>query len=168
MEYLDVEQAAANTGECGAYQYSILVPSCSETDHSPVMKVKQDTNICPCRADSHIGQVADYTGVWLLLVELALQKIRNGHFVTAFMMQTILLPWIGRRQSTLAHDPANFAAGHKLSGARQSMLEFALTVYTPILVKCSLTAFFQLGFIRSAFTFVIISTARNAKTSAQR
>lgn len=144
------------------------MPSCAETDNSPVMKVKQDTNICPCRADSHIGQVTDYTGVWLLLVELALQKIGNGRFVTSFMMQTILLPCISGHQSTFAHNPANFAAGYELSGTRQYMLEFALTVYTPILVKCSPNAFFQLGFVRSAFTFVIISTARNAKTSAQR
>ena len=26
------------------------------------------------------------------------------------------------------------------------MLEFALTVYTPILIKCSLNVFFQIGF----------------------
>ena len=51
--------------------------SCAEADDSPVVKVKQDINICSCRAGSHIGQVADYTGVWLLLVELALLKIGN-------------------------------------------------------------------------------------------
>ncbi len=86
MEYLDVEQIAANTGKCSAYQHSVLVLSCAESNNFSTVKIQQYADICPLCTDSCIGQVADYTGVWFLLVKLALQEIGYRRFITSFAM----------------------------------------------------------------------------------
>ena len=81
-------------------------------------------------------------------------------------MQTMLLSCIGRHQSALVHDPAYLTEGYDLSRTCQYMFELTLTVYTPVLIKCSPDAFFRLGFVRSPLAFVIVGAARNAKASA--
>ena len=159
---LDLEQVSLHGCKSLMDQFSVFVCTGAVADDLPGSQIQQHADIGPLGSYTNVGQIADHTGSREPVTELSVNQVGHRSFIHPGCMNPILLACVGGYQSPLLHDLSDLPPGYDPPLPQQYMLEFALTVYAPILIVCRLHNLFQVPFIRLASAFVVISAACNA------